>query len=81
VARGIPVDGPMGPEEQFGELFCRYFNVPGGCLLSQEKLGDTGQILLSRLDVTRINTVATDLLGGKTIYGDAILFRNKERFG
>ena len=81
MARSIPVDGPMGAEERFGELFWRYFNVPGGCLLSQEKVGDTGQLLLSRLDVTKINPVATDLLGGKTVYGDAILFRDEERFG
>jgi len=82
VARRIPVDGPVAAaEERFADLFWQYFNVAGGCLLSQEKVGDTGQLLLSRLDVTRINPVATDLLGGKTIYGDAILFRNEERFG
>jgi len=76
------VDGPVAAaEERFADLFWQYFNVAGGCLLSQEKVGDTGQLLLSRLDVTRINPVATDLLGGKTIYGDAILFRNEERFG
>ena len=82
MARRIPVDGPVAAaEERFADLFWQYFNVAGGCLLSQEKVGDTGQLLLSRLDVTRINPVATDLLGGKTIYGDAILFRNEERFG
>jgi hypothetical protein len=81
VARGIPVGGPMGADESFGELFWRYFNVPGGCLLNQDRVGDTGQLLLSRLDVTQINPAATESLGGKTVYGDAILFRDGERFG
>jgi len=81
MARGIPVDGPMGAEERFGELFWRYFNVSGGCLLNQDRVGDTKQLLLSRLDVTQINPLATELLGGKTVYGDAILFGDEERFG
>lgn len=81
MARRIPVDGSIGAEEErFADLFWQYFNVPGGCLLSQERLGETRQLVLSRLDVTRINPVATALLGGKTIYGDAILFRDEERF-
>jgi len=82
VARRITVDGPVGAEEEcFADLFRQDFDIAGGCLLSQEKVSNTGQLLLSRLDVTRINPVATTLLGGKTIYGDAILFRNEERFG
>lgn len=82
MARRIPVDGPMGAEEErFGELFWRYFNVPGGCLLNQDWVADTDQLLLSRLDVAQINPVATELLGGKTVYGDAILFRDSERLG
>lgn len=77
MARGIPVAGPMGGDEKFGDLFMRFFNIEGGCLLSQDNVKD--QLLLSRLDVTEINRVATEL-AGKTIYGDAILFYNKERF-
>jgi hypothetical protein len=79
VARRILVDGSVSnKEERFSDLFWEYFNVEGGCLLSQEKVGD--QLLLSRLDVTQVNPAATELLGGKTIYGNAILFRDSERF-
>lgn len=81
MAHRIPVDGPVGTEEErFGDLFDHYFNIPGGCLLSQERISETRQVVLSRLDVTRINPAATALLGGKTIYGDAILFQDEERF-
>jgi len=74
----IPVSGPAGSKEVFFNAFMRSFNVPGGCRLSQERLKGTGQLLLSRLDVTQINPAATELLG-KTVYGDAIVFYDWER--
>jgi len=55
--------------------------IPPDALGKAWPLGDTGQLLLSRLDVTQINPVATDLLSAKTVYGDAILFRDSERLG
>lgn len=78
MARFIPVDGPMGPEESFAVVYFRKLILPNGCLLSFDHL-PTGQTLLSRLDVIPVNPVATELMGGKTIYGDAILYREEER--
>ena len=77
MARVIPVDGPMGPEEQFFPAFRRLF--PNGCLSSHDHLPD-GTWLHSRLDVVAVNPVASDL-AGKTIYGPALVIRDEERFG
>jgi hypothetical protein len=78
MAQFIPVDGPVGPDESFAEVMFQRMRLPNGCLVSFEYLA-TGQTLLSRLDVTSVNPAATDLAGGKTIYGDAILYREHER--
>ena len=75
MARFIPVSGPMGSEESYGELVLRSF--PSGCLLHFEYLGD-GRQILSRLDVTEINGIATEMADGRTIYGDAVLFSGSE---
>jgi hypothetical protein len=75
MAHFIPVDGPVGSEEAYGELVLRSF--PSGCLMAFERLED-GRQILSRLDVTEINATATEMADGRTIYGDAVLFSGSE---
>lgn len=75
MARFIPAAGDAGPEESYSDLVLR--NFPSGCLVSFERLED-GRQIFSRLDVTVVNAVATAIAGGKTIYGDAVLFSTDE---
>jgi len=74
MARFIPVDGSVGPEESLHGLLARICG-----LVSFDYLGD-GQVLLSQLDVTKVNAAATELVGGKVIYGHAVLYNDAEGF-
>jgi hypothetical protein len=75
MARFIRVDGEMGPEEPYMDLMFRH--LVSGSTIRFEHLGD-GRQIVSREDVTEINAMATQIAGGKTIYGDAILFSGEE---
>ncbi len=76
MAQFIPVNGPLGPEEPFHDLLMPFCD---GHLISHDHLSN-GRMLLSRLDVQEINPVATELAGGQTIYGDALLYDESEQF-
>jgi hypothetical protein len=78
MARLITLDGVTGPEEPIGHLMPRH--LPSGCLVAFEHLPE-GRQIVSRLDVMEVNAVATELAGGKTVYGDAILFSTSELGG
>lgn len=81
MARFIPVDGPIGPEESLAALMFALVDGNTPRPVSFEYLSD-GQVLLSRLDVTEINKTASELSSEKrTIYGNAILYREEERLG
>ena len=77
MARAIPVQGPMGPEESYSAVMMRLFYCPRPRQVSWEHFPD-GRVLLSYLDVTEINPVASEL-AGKTVYGDAMLYKEGER--
>jgi len=77
MARFIPVDGPVGSEESFVDLILRLYGGRSR-LVSFTHLDASQEIIVSPLDVVQVNKEATALAGGKTIYGDAVVYRAEE---
>jgi hypothetical protein len=77
MAQLIRVDGPDGQEGSYHSLSGSLLGK-SVCKVKNVRLQD-GRTMLSRLDATELNKVATDL-AGVPIYGDAIVFQTQERF-
>lgn len=76
MARFIPVDGEPQEEKPLFDLLFSFAN--NGRLVSFLHL-DGNQTIAFHPDARELNAVATQLSGGETVYGDAVLFRDEER--
>ena len=73
MARLIPIDGPIGPEEPLMVIVQKYVtSVPRPARFSHL---ENDLVIISFLDRTEINKKATELVGDPaiTIYGPAII--------
>jgi len=78
MARFIPVEGTMLSEETFSTVMEDRLGIRMGPVSIIRLPSDN--IVISYLDDTRVNRLATEL-AGQTVYGDAIFFRDQERYG
>jgi hypothetical protein len=78
MARLIPVDGPIGPEESLMVLIQKYVtSIPRSARFSHL---ENDMVIISFLDQTEINKKATELVGDPTvtIHGPAIIHSKNE---
>ncbi len=76
MARFVPVDGEPQDEKPLFDLLVAFAN--NGRMVSFLHL-DGDQTIAFHPDARELNAMATQLAGGKTVYGDAVVFRDEER--
>ena len=78
MARFIPIGGEPQAEEKLFDLLFPFSN--NGRMVNFLHL-DGDMTVAFHPDARELNTAATQLAGGETVYGEAVIFRNEERNG
>jgi len=77
MARFILVGGEPQEEEPLFDLLLPFAN--NGRMVNFLHLDEEGTTIAFHSDARELNPAATQLAGGETVYGDAVIFRDEER--